>query len=144
MKTKNKTKVFLVDDDSVFLKLMEIEFLQTHEYEIETYPTGELCIKNLDHRPEVIILDYLLDGIDKKAMNGIQTLDKIKEYDPTFPVVMLSSQDKIEVAIDCMHHKAFDYVVKSETAFIRIKKIIATILRYRKMEKELSWYMDRM
>jgi two-component system OmpR family response regulator len=144
MKTKNKTKVFLVDDDSVFLKLMEIEFLQTHEYEIETYPTGELCIKNLDHRPDVIILDYLLDGIDKKAMNGIQTLDKIKEYDPTFPVVMLSSQDKIEVAIDCMHHKAFDYVVKSETAFIRIKKIIATILRYRKMEKELSWYMDRM
>jgi DNA-binding NtrC family response regulator len=57
---------------------------------------------------------------------------------------MLSSQDKIEVAINCMHHKAFDYVVKSETAFMRIKKIIATIIRYRKMEKELSWYMDRM
>ena len=77
-------------------------------------------------------------------MNGIQTLDEIKEFDPKIPVVILSSQDKIEVAITCMHHKAFDYVVKSETAFMRLQKIIATIIRYRKMEKELSWYMDRM
>jgi DNA-binding NtrC family response regulator len=59
----------------------------------------------------VIILDYHLDGIDKNAMNGIETLDKIKEYDSDIPVVMLSSQDKIDVAISCMH-KAFDYVVK--------------------------------
>lgn len=144
MKTKDKLKVFLVDDDSVYLKLMEIEFLQYPDYEIETYPTGELCLKNISHHPDVVILDYLLDGIEKKAMNGIQTLDNIKEFDPTIPVVMLSSQDKIEVAINCMHHKAFDYVVKSETAFMRIKKIISTIVRYRKMEKELSWYMDRM
>jgi DNA-binding NtrC family response regulator len=144
MKTKDKTKIFLVDDDTVFLKLMEIEFLQLPDYVIETYATGELCIKNLSNRPDVIILDYLLDGIEKNVMNGLQTLDRIKEFDPTIPVVMLSSQDKIEVAINCMHHKAFDYVVKSETAFMRIKKIIATIIRYRKMEKELSWYMDRM
>jgi DNA-binding NtrC family response regulator len=144
MKTKDKTKIFLVDDDTVFLKLMEIEFLQLPDFVIETYATGELCIKNLSNRPDVIILDYLLDGIEKNVMNGLQTLDKIKEFDPTIPVVMLSSQDKIEVAINCMHHKAFDYVVKSETAFMRIKKITATIIRYRKMEKELSWYMDRM
>ncbi|MFA4865007.1 MAG: response regulator, partial [Bacteroidales bacterium] len=60
------------------------------------------------------------------------------------PVVMLSSQDKIDVAISCMHHRAFDYVVKSETAFIRLQKIITTIFRYKKMEKELNWYMERM
>ena len=57
---------------------------------------------------------------------------------------MLSSQDKIEVAINCMHHKAFDYVVKSETAFVRLQKIITSIFKYQKMEKELNWYMDRM
>jgi DNA-binding NtrC family response regulator len=60
------------------------------------------------------------------------------------PVVMLSSQDKIEVAVNCMHHKAYDYVVKSETAFMRLQKIIETIKRYRKVEKQLSWYMERM
>jgi two-component system, OmpR family, response regulator len=141
---KEKIKLFLVDDDAVFLKSMEIEFLQHADFDIETYPTGELCIKNLAHNPDVIILDYHLDGIDKSAMNGMDTLDKIKASHPDISVVMLSSQDKIEVAVNCIHHRAFDYVVKSETAFTRLQKIITTIFKYKKMEKELNWYMERM
>ena len=144
MKNDDKIKLFLVDDDSVYLKFLEIEFLEHADFTIETYATGELCIENLRHSPDVIILDYLLDGVDKNAMNGIDTLDKIKAYNPDIPVIILSGQDKIEVAVNCMHHKAFDYVVKSETAFMRLQHIITTIFRYQKMEKELSWYMERM
>jgi len=139
-----KIKLFLVDDDAVFLKSLEIDFLEHADFTIETFATGELCMANLSHDPDVIILDYFLDGIDATAMNGIETLDKIKAYNQDIPVVILSSQDKIEVAVNCMHHRAFDYVVKSETAFVRLQKIITTIFRYKKMEKALSWYMDRM
>ena len=138
-----KVKLFLVDDDALFLKSMEIEFLQHADFIIETFPTGELCVANLSHDPDVIILDYHLDGIDKSAMNGIDTLDKIKAFNPDISVVMLSSQDKIDVAIDCMHHRALDYVVKSETAFMRLQKIITALFRYKKMEKTLNWYMER-
>ena len=144
MNNKDKIKIFLVDDDALFLKSLEIEFLQNGDFEIETYATGELCMKNLSHNPDIMILDYHLDGIDKNAMNGMETLDKVKAYSPDITVIMLSSQDKIDVAINCMHHKAFDYVVKSETAFVRLQKIITTAFRYKKMEKELQWYMDRM
>jgi DNA-binding NtrC family response regulator len=141
---QQKLKLFLVDDDALFLKSLEIEFLQHGDFIIETYATGELCIANLENKPDVIILDYFLDGLDKNAMNGIATLDKIKNFNKDIPVVMLSSQDKIDVAVSCMHHKAFDYVVKSETAFMRLQKIISSILQYNKMEKELNWYMERM
>ena len=144
MKNETKVKIFLVDDDALFLKSLEIEFLQHADFEIETFTTGELCIENLPHNPDVIILDYHLDGIDKKAMNGIETLDKIKASDQGISVVMLSSQDSIEVAVNCMHPKAFDYIVKSETAFLRLQKTINTIFEYKKMEKELNWYMERM
>ncbi len=144
MNNDNKIKLFLVDDDEVFLKLLEIEFLQHADFEIETFITGELCIENLSHKPDLVILDYLLDGTEKSAMNGIETLDKIREFDPEIPVVILSAQDKIEVAVNCMHHKAFDYIVKSETAFVRLQKIISTIFRFKKIEKELTWYMERM
>ena len=143
MKTE-KINLFLVDDDAVFLKSLEIEFLEHADFTIETFATGELCMASLSHSPDVIILDYYLDGIDKNAMNGIETLDKIKAFNPDIPVVMLSSQDKIDVAISCMHHRAFDYVVKSETAFIRLQKIITSIFSYKKMEKTLNWYMERM
>jgi len=144
MNKEKKIRLFLVDDDAVYLKSLEIEFLENADFIIETFATGELCIEKLSHNPDVIILDYLLDGIDQNAMNGIETLDIIKTFNSDIPVVMLSCQDKIEIAVDCMHHKAFDYVVKSETAFIRLKKILTTIFSYKKMEKELKWYMDRM
>lgn len=144
MNEQGRMKIFLVDDDAVFLKSLEIDFKNYEEFIIETYATGELCIANLNRDPDVIILDYQLDGIDKNAMNGIDTLDKIKSYNNEIPVVILSSQDKIDVAVNCMHHKAFDYVVKSETAFFRLQKIIPAILGLKKMEKQLKWYMERM
>ena len=144
MKDETKIKLFLVDDDAVFLKSLEIEFLQHADFEIETFATGELCLANLSHNPDVIILDFYLDDINPTAMNGIETLDEIKKVNEKIPVIMLSAQDKIDVAISCMHHKAFDYVVKSETAFVRLQKNISTIFEYQKMEKEISWYMDRM
>lgn len=144
MKVENKPKLFLVDDDVVFLKSLEMEFSERGNFDIETYVSGELCVANLRNKPDIIILDYLLDGTDKNAMHGIETLDKIKAYDPDIPVIMLSQQDKIEVAVNCMHHKAFDYVVKSETAFLRLQKIITSVFHLRKIEKELVWYMERM
>ncbi len=144
MNNENKIKLFLVDDDALFLKSLEIDFLQYADFDIETFSTGELCLENLNHNPDIIILDYYLDGIEKSAINGIETLDRIKAFDPDIPVVMLSSQDKIDVAVNCMHHKATDYVVKSETAFMRLQKIITAVMQFNKMEKELKWYMERM
>lgn len=149
MDNKTCIKLFLVDDDALFLKTLEIDFTQHIDsvdvkFLIETFPTGEQCILNLENNPDIIVLDYHLDGIDKNAMNGMETLDKIKAYNQDIPVIMLSSQDKIDVAINCMHHKASDYVIKSETAFMRLQKIITTIFLHQKMQKELSWYMDKM
>lgn len=139
-----KARIFLVDDDAVYLKSLELDFYQQTDSEIEAFSSGEECLANLSHLPDVIILDYLLDGVVKTAMNGIETLDKIKAFNPDIPVIILSAQDKIEVAVDCMHHKAHDYVVKSETAFIRLQKVITEIFQYKKLEKELTWYMERM
>ncbi|MDI1232778.1 MAG: response regulator [bacterium] len=144
MNKDNLIKIFLVDDDAVFLKLLSIEFRAIPGFEIETFSTGELCIARLSEQPQVVILDYHLDGIVEHAMNGIETLDKIKSFNPEIPVIMLSSQDKIEVAINCMHHQAFDYVVKSETAFLRLQKLVTTLMETQKLKKQISWYMDRM
>jgi len=143
-KTAKKIRLFLVDDDALFLKSLEIDFQGQADFEIETFATGELCIANLSNNPDVVILDFHLNGIDQNAINGLDTLVAIKEYNVEIPVIMLSSQDKIDIAVKCMHHNAFDYVVKSETAFVRLQKNIATIFSDQKIKKELNWYMDRM
>jgi two-component system, OmpR family, response regulator len=144
MSNVQKIKIFLVDDDEVFLKNLEIEFLDHAAIEIETFSSGESCIKSLAKKPDIVILDYHLDGIDAAAMNGVDTLDKIKAYNDDIAVIMLSSQDSIDVAVNCMHHKAFDYVIKSETAFVRLQKNITNIVKLQKLEKTVDWYMERM
>jgi two-component system OmpR family response regulator len=136
--------LFLVDDDALFLKALEIEFVQKTDSRIKTFPTGELCLTELSQDPDVIILDYKLDGIEKNAMNGLETLDRIKITHPEIPVILLSAQDNIEVAVNCMKHKAYDYIVKSETAFLRLQQAITTIIHYQKIEKTLNWYMTKM
>lgn len=138
-----KLKLFLVDDDALFLKGLEIEFIKNADFQIHCFATGEECIEKLSFKPDVIILDYHLNGVHLNAINGIETLDLIKKFDSDIPVIMLSSQDKIDIAIKCMHHRAFDYIVKSETAFVRLQKVITAIFKYKKMEKELKWYMNR-
>jgi two-component system, OmpR family, response regulator len=140
----NKTKIFLVDDDEIFLKSLEIEFLTQGDFEIFSFTSGESCLINLSIGPDIVILDYHLDGINPLAINGLQTLDRIKEINANLPVIILSSQDKIDVAVNCMHHQAFDYVVKSETAFLRLRKAIDMVFRLNKVEGELNWYMSRM
>jgi two-component system, OmpR family, response regulator len=137
-------RIFLVDDDALFLKSLEIDFLQFPEYTVETYATGELCLKHISHNPDVIVLDYHLDGINKDAINGIETLDRIKAHNPDIPVIMLSSQDKIEVAVNCMHHKAYYYVTKSETASTRLRTLISALQLHKKTEQKLKWYMSKM
>ncbi len=144
MINEKKILLFLVDDDTLFLKSLQIEFTQNTESEIQTFASGELCIESLSQNPDVIILDYHLNSIDINAINGLETLDRIKSINPEIPVIMLSSQDKIDVAVNCMKHQAFDYIVKSETAFLRLQRTITTIFHYQKIEKALSWYMEKM
>ena len=143
MTKRNKRLIFCVDDDLLFLKSFEIEFMRDKEFTIMTFSNGESCLEKLSLKPDVIILDYFLDGLDKEAMNGLKTLNEIKRLAPHIPVVMLSSQDSIEVAVNCMHHNAYDYVVKSETAFLRLRKTISSIMLYRKMEQQLKSFNDK-
>jgi two-component system OmpR family response regulator len=144
MTDEKKILLFLVDDDALFLKSLEIEFSQTTGSVIKTFATGELCLAELSQNPDIVVLDYHLNGVDKIAINGLETLDRIKDINPRIPVIILSSQDKIDVAVNCMKHQAFDYIVKSETAFLRLQKAITTIFHYQKIEKALSWYMEKM
>ena len=127
MKNHKKLKIFLVDDDALFLKNEELALNNNNEFIIETFATGELCLQNVYKNPDVIIMDYWLNGVTTDAMNGEQALDIIKRYDSDIPVVILSGQEKIDVAVNCLHNRAFDYVVKSKTAFQQLRQIINTI-----------------
>lgn len=142
MKTNGQLSIFLVDDDTMFLRSMEHHLLQKmkESVRIRTFPTGEECLKKLDEKPDIVVLDYLLNSQYPNAMNGIQVLDNIKQASPGAAVVMLSAQDKMEIAVDTMRHGAYDYVVKNENTFLRTQNVIRNAINSISLSKELSAY----
>lgn len=140
MTNQKKITVFLVDDDPIFQKVLETQFKERTQYEIKTFSTGEDCLKKLSEKPDIIFLDYQLNSLSPKAQTGLQILNKIKAINPEIEVVILSSQDHIEVAVNCMKHDAFDYIVKSESAFMRAQKAVSAILNLKRIKKELVFY----
>jgi two-component system OmpR family response regulator len=137
MKTEKGTTVFLVDDDSIFLKVLETQFKERTKYNVKTFSTGEDCLKNLEEKPDIIFLDYYLNPSNPNQ-TGLKILDKIKIANPKINVIMLSSQDSIEIAVNCMKHQAFDYIVKSEAAFIRAQKAIDLLFTQKRLESQLA------
>ena len=141
---ENEILVYMADNDIAFLKTMQEEFAGNPELKIRIFETGEKCLEQMWQEPDIVVLDYFLNSLEKDPINGLEILKQIKRDYPALPVIMLSAQDNIEIAINCLKHKAFDYIVKSETAFIRLQKTITTILLFKKMGKTLSWYQEKL
>ena len=87
----------------------------------------------------------LITTKDESVVNAIQeiTLDTItfKSLDKSKLFLNVNAANFNLLADD---KSKIELNLKSETAFVRLQKIISTIFRYKKMEQELSWYMERM
>jgi len=127
MATENKRYLFLVDDEPIQNEMLKDYLSERFLYNIKVYDNGEEALKHMDLDPEIVVLDFHLNSHKSDAMNGVQVLKQMKERHPQTQVVMLSGQDKIDVAIDSMKYGAYDYVVKGETAFSRMENILNNV-----------------
>jgi DNA-binding NtrC family response regulator len=134
MATTPKRYVFLVDDEPVQNEMLKDYLSERFIYELKTFGSGEDALQNMNLRPEIVILDYHLNNHLSNAKNGVDILKAIKETCPETAVVMLSGQDKIDIAIDTMKYGAFDYVVKGESAFARIENIMNNLGEMHRMK----------
>ena len=108
----NKQKlIYIVDDDSFINKLIAKRF-GSEGFSVEAFESGEKCLAALDREPDLIILDYFFTNNDHKAMNGMEVFDRIKEFRPDVPVIMLSGQDKGEIVLELARKGIDDYVIK--------------------------------
>lgn len=99
--------VFIVDDEQAISKLLSYWLKDKWGYDIEVFSSGEEVIKRLYQKPDLVLLDIMLPGMD-----GMEVLKRIKQIDEHLPVVMLSAQGKIEVALECLKYGAYDYFPK--------------------------------
>lgn len=99
--------VFIVDDEQSIAKLLSFWVKDKWGYEVEIFSNSESMLKKITSKPDLILLDIMLPGLD-----GIESLKRIKQIDEHLPVIMLSAQGRIDVAVDSIKYGAYDYFSK--------------------------------
>jgi len=133
---KNEVKIFVVDDDPIYCQAMEHRLRQNPEYKIYCFKTGEECFRHFDlFDPDIVILDYCLNETNANAKNGLEVLKRLKRIKPQLSILMLSGKESLEVATNSIRYGAFEYIVKNESAFIRLQNLINKILNHNHLEK---------
>ncbi len=119
--------IFLVDDDPSYLYPLGFYLQKNTPHMVYCYTSGEECLGNIYHIPDIIILDYNLDPEAPNVMNGLEVLKEVKYTSPKTKVVMLSGRDTVKGVIDSMKLGAYTYIVKDVEALASLKKVIDTI-----------------
>src|SRR5246500_690062 len=105
---KQTAKILLVDDEPGMLRYIKT-LLEVDDYKVETATTGEEALQKIDKglEPDLILLDVLMPGID-----GLQTLEQLRQKRPGVKVVMLSCVNDTRKVVQAMKLGAQDYLTK--------------------------------
>ena len=115
--------VFVVEDDILYLNLILKELEKMGFTKIKSFSTGKEAMHNMDSKPDIALLDYFLE----KDYTGMDILKKMKQRFPDTQAIFLTASDDVNIAVDTMRNGAYDYIVKGDTAFIRIRHLLNKI-----------------
>ena len=144
MSNKNKIDIFLVEDDQIFMLALKADIetaFKKEDIKIYTFSTGEACMeKFMQIMPQIVILDYYLNGKFPNASDGIKVLDWIKNENVETDVIILTNEDHIEIALESFQHGASDYVVKTATKFKKVNYSLSNIFKIIEAKRETKRY----
>jgi CheY-like chemotaxis protein len=108
-------------DDEIDLLKPHILFLQQKGYDVTTVNNGADAVENVRNNFfDIVLLDENMPGV-----NGLAALQKIKEIDPSLPVVMITKSEEEHIMEDAIGSKISDYLIKPvnpNQIFLSLKK----------------------
>ncbi len=130
MQNSKNFLIFIVQDSIVY-KDMIMGYLKSKKYHnIKTFKNGEECLKNIQLKPDIIVLDYSFEGI-----TGLELMKKVKLDHPDIDFIFLSGQNDVEVAVNIMKMGAADYIVKNDKAPENLVDAIQYLIASAKQQK---------
>jgi len=111
--------IFVVEDNLMYQNLIAKE-LESVSPNIHFYTNGESCVDNLGKQPTVIVLDYNLDG----QMNGLDTLQQVRNINPDVYVILFSSQKGLNTKEIFMQYGSFDFLEKNSLSLRTLHQMV--------------------
>jgi DNA-binding NtrC family response regulator len=126
--------ILVVDDERTLARVVKI-FLTEAGYETEVAGDAESALEMLERlKPDVVFTDVRLPG-----MNGIELLKKVREFDATISVVVMTAFGSIEGAVEAVKLGAFDYI-KKPVDLDELKLLADRARENSRLRQELSYY----
>lgn len=133
-------KIFIVEDDPFFGNSLQYYIKLNPEYEVNLFETGKECLDHLHLKPDVICIDFGLPDMDGNAL-----FEKIIQINNQIPIIIISGQENIEVAINFLKNGAKDYIVKNEhtkdllwNSLIKIREHINLVKEVATLKEQLE------
>jgi len=101
-----KPLIFVVDDEPESGGLLAY-FLEKAGYEVQGFSNGPDCLEALDRNPSIICLD-----VQMPEMDGLEVLKRIKEQNSKMGVIMVTSNNVVDTAVQALKLGAADYIIK--------------------------------
>jgi DNA-binding NtrC family response regulator len=125
--------IFMVEDDKWYGELLQYHMSLNPDYKITRFETAKDCLNKLYLQPDLITVDISLPD-----MQGDKLYQKIREIDKQVPVIVISSQENITVAVNLLKMGVSDYLVKDESTKDLLWKSIIHIRENQSLRKEVA------
>ncbi len=119
MTKDHSIRIFIVEDDPVYQRLVKYVVELDSDHEVHVFATGKDCLANLGMNPDIVSLDYSLPD-----MTGEEVLRKIKAFNEHIGVIILSGQQDIGTAVKLLREGAFDYIIKDAETKERLQNAL--------------------
>jgi len=103
--------IFFVDDEPMFINLMEYTFKCRSGYSVKTFSSGEACMESMYLKPDLVVVDFFLNSGDSQ-MTGMDLVRKIKRINPATLLVFLSGNDDDAVINEAKTMGVEKYILK--------------------------------
>ncbi|KAA3624397.1 MAG: sigma-54-dependent Fis family transcriptional regulator [Bacteroidetes bacterium] len=126
-------KIFIVEDDPWYGKILEHHLSLNPDYLVSRFESGKACLDSMHLKPDLITIDFSLPDL-----TGDKLYKKIREINPQVPVIVISSQEKIMVAVNMLKMGVKDYLVKDDTTKDLLWNSITRIRENHSLKKEVE------
>jgi len=126
-------KIFIVEDDPWYGEILEYHLSLNPDYSITRFTNGKDCLANLYKKPDLITIDFSLPDY-----TGDKLYQKIKETDDEVPVIVISGQDEIAVAVNLLKMGVADYLIKDDNTKDILWNAVTKIKETGNLKKEVA------
>ena len=125
--------IYMVEDDSWYGEILEYHLSLNPDYKITRFESGKDCLSKMHLQPDLVTIDFSLPD-----MKGDKLFQKIREINTQVPVIFISSQEDIAVAVSLLKMGVSDYLVKDDSTKDLLWNSIIRIRENQTLKKEVE------